>query len=519
MPVGNRHCAAKSAFGACHTIVRMTSATAAYDDDPATRLPPRQRLLSAIPGTVAAGWLGPLAVTLFAFLLRLHRLAVPAKVAFDETYYACDGFSLLKYGYEHSHGENCAFEGGAAFIVHPPLGKWLIALGEWRWDYTSFGWRISACVFGSLSVLVLCRLGRRMFRSTLLGCLAGFLLALDGLHFVQSRVAMLDIFIMFFVVAALACLVADRDQLRARLADAVGGDLSYPGPKIGFRWWRLAAGVCLGLALATKWSAIYYLAAFGLLALGWEIGARRTAGVPSPFRASLWREAGPLFLTLLAVPVVLYVLSWSGWFLTDGGWRRACGTRWTTDCGPVAGWFKYHSEMWKFHSNLDAAHPYASKPFGWLLLARPVSYFYSAPVEGTAKEILAIGTPAIWWASILALIATLTRWFSRRDWRAATILVGFAAGYLPWFATPDRTEFFFYALPSLPFMCLALAYCAGLLIGPWGAPEGRRQTAAILIGTYVALVAVNFFFFYPVLSAEVIPSSSWRDRIWFSSWI
>ncbi len=99
------------------------------------------------------------------------------------------------------------------------------------------------------------------------------------------------------------------------------------------------------------------------------------------------------------------------------------------------------------------------------------------------------------------------------------ILVGFAAGYLPWFYPPNRTEFLFYALPALPFLCLALAYCAGLVLGPRTVPHGRRKWAAYGIGGYVALVAVNFFYLYPILSAKVIPYSSWHHRMWFSSWI
>src|SRR3712207_1869639 len=179
---------------------------------------------------------------LFGFALRLHRLAVPAKAAFDEVYYACDAQMLLRYGYEHAHQKDnvCIVDAttqGPGFVVHPPLGKWLIGIGEQIFGYSphggataAFGWRIAACVFGSLSILILCRMGRRLFRSTLLGCFAGLLLALDGLHFVQSRVAMLDIFLMFFVLAAAACLVTDRDWGRRKLSERLGADRSFPGP-------------------------------------------------------------------------------------------------------------------------------------------------------------------------------------------------------------------------------------------------------------------------------------------------
>lgn len=485
-----------------------------------------------IPGSRLTGWLGPLGVALFALFLRLHDLAVPAKAAFDEVYYSCDAQMLLQYGYEHAHLKDnvCVVDETvtetAGFVVHPPLGKWLIAMGEWIYGYNpnggaraAFGWRIAAVVFGALSVLVLCRLGRRLFRSTLLGCFAGGLLALDGLHFVQSRVAMLDIFVMFFVLAAAACAVTDRDWSRRRLQERLGPDRSFPGPGAGWRPWRLMTGVMLGCALGTKWSAIYYVAVIALVIFAWDVGARRAAGVPRPFRAALLREGLPLLLTLAVVPLGVYVLTWTGWFVTDGGWRRTCNAQWPTECGAIEGFWKYHREIWDFHVGLSSDHPYASKPWGWLVLARPVLYVYETPRKGFSQAVLAVGTPAIWWMSILALAGTAWGWVSRRDWRASFVLVTFAAGYLPWFWPADRTEFFFYALPALPFLCLALAYCAGLVLGTAGASEGRRMGGAVAVGLYALLVIVNFFYLYPVLAANVIPYADWRSRMWFSSWI
>jgi dolichyl-phosphate-mannose--protein O-mannosyl transferase len=497
--------------------------------EPAAR--PRER---AIPGSRVTGWVGPLAVSLFAFLLRLINLAVPGKAAFDEVYYACDAQMLLRYGYEHAHLKDnvCIVDETvtetAGFVVHPPLGKWLIAIGEWIYGYdpnggarAAFGWRISACVIGALSILVLCRMGRRLFRSTLLGCFAGLLLALDGLHFVQSRVAMLDIFLMFFVVAAAACFVVDRDWSRARLAARLGADRSFPGPKVGLRPWRLLGAVMMGAALGTKWSAVYYVGALALVVLAWDVGARRAAGIPKPFRAVLRREVLPYVVVLGLLPLAVYVLTWTGWFVTDGGWRRTCGAQWSSECGPVAGFWKYHKEIWDFHVGLSSSHPYASKPWGWLLLARPVLYVYETPndMKGYSQAVLAIGTPAIWWTSIAALFGCVWGWVSRRDWRAAFVLVGFAAGYLPWFWPADRTEFFFYALPALPFLCLALAYCAGLVLGPPDATETRRLTGAVVVGCYAVLVIVNFFYLYPIFAAKVIPYEAWHSRMWFSSWI
>ena len=518
----------------------MATTEAAPDVETSFAPPPRDHALHAalrplwrpIPGNALLGWLGPLAVMAFGFAMRLHRLSVPPKTAFDEVYYSCDAHTLIRFGYEHAHRPDnvCIIDkvGDPAYVVHPPLGKWLIGIGEKIFGYdpnggatAAFGWRISACVFGALSILIVARMGRRLFRSTVLGCFAGGLLALDGLHFVQSRMAMLDIFLMFFVVAAAACLVADRDWGRRRLSERLGADLSYPGPKLGFRPWRLLTGVMLGCALGTKWSGVYYVPAFALVAFAWDVGARRAAGIPKPFRAAFRRDAwtsAVLILTL--VPLVTYTATWTGWFVTDGGWRRTCGDpRFADGCGPIKGWIKYHKQVYDFHVKLDSNHSYESKPWGWLALARPVAYFYETPRPGTAQAVLGIGTPAIWWGSIVALGGCVWGWISRRDWRATFLLVAFAVGYVPWFWPSDRTEFLFYALPALPFMCLALAYCAGLALGREGDTQTRRQVGAVAVGTYALLVVLNFFYLYPILSAQIVPYETWHSRMWFSSWI
>lgn len=176
-----------------------------------------------------AGWLVTLGITAIAFVLRVVHLGRPNALIFDETYYAKDAYSLLQSGYERSWPDNAntqilagnpdVLRDSASFIVHPQVGKWLIALGEHFFGMTSVGWRVAPLIFGTLLVLVLIRLVRRVSRSTLIGGLAGLLLAFDGLAYVMSRVALLDIFLAFFLLAAVACLAADRDWFRNKLAD------------------------------------------------------------------------------------------------------------------------------------------------------------------------------------------------------------------------------------------------------------------------------------------------------------
>ncbi len=177
-------------------------------------------------------WVGTVAVTLLAAFLRLWHLGKPHAFEFDETYYAKDAWALLHFGYSQNYVENANDEilaghtdglwnGVPNMVVHPEVGKWLIALGEHIFGMTPFGWRVSSAIVGSLMVMVMIRLARRVTRSTLLGLVAGLLMCFDGLQLVLSRLALLDIFVAFFVLCAVSCMVADRDWGRARMARLV----------------------------------------------------------------------------------------------------------------------------------------------------------------------------------------------------------------------------------------------------------------------------------------------------------
>ena len=523
----------------------MTASPANQLEQPAgvseTRPSLRQRLVPPMPGSRLWGWIGPLLVTGFAAYLRFDRLSDPRSIVFDETYYVKDAYGILHYGVEHNlvhntdamvaAGQTHIFAPGGEFVVHPPAAKMLIAVGEWLFGLNPFGWRFAAALVGTLSVLLVARIARRMTRSTLLGCVAGLLLTLDGLEFVLSRTALLDIFLMFWVLAAFGCLVVDRDRARARLADRIrGAAAGSPGPRLGVRWWRILAGICAGLACASKWDAIWYVIVFVLLAFAWDIGARRAAGVRRPVSAAVVRDGGPLVVMLAVLPAAVYVASWSGWFASKIGYDRnyaaAHGVH-TPVISAVYSLFAYHRDILTFHIGLHAHHPYQSQPWTWLVMSRPVAFYYASPTRGhggctvanCSREVLAIGTPMIWWASIAALVVLAAWWLVHRDWRAGSILLAVAGGWLPWFAFPDRTKFFFYAVVFAPFLVIAITLCLGLIIGPARAPAPRRVLGAAVAGGYLIVVLLNFWYLYPVLAAKLIPYTAWHARMWFGSWI
>lgn len=507
-----------------------------------------------------SGWVGPLLITLVAGVTRFWNLGNPKAVIFDETYYAKDAWALIHRGFETNwpekvngdvleQGSDIAIPHDAAYVVHPPVGKYVIGVGEWLFGFDPFGWRFMTAVLGTLSVLMLCRIGRRLFRSTFLGCLAGALLAVDGLHYVMSRTALLDQVLMFFVLAAFGCFLIDRDKARARLAAALPADEDgrvrpdahvARTARLGWRPWRWAAGLCLGLAFGTKWNGLYVMVFFCLMTVVWDVGARRVAGAVRPYRAVLRRDVLPAFVSTVPVALATYVVSWLGWILspTDGtggyyrNWAATAGKGgdWTWLPDWVRSLWHYEHAVYEFHVGLSSPHTYQSNPWSWIVDGRPVSYFYESPLPGKdgcpsdtsekcAREVLALGTPLLWWAAAFALLYVLWRWAFRRDWRAGAILCGVVAGYLPWFFYQERTIFYFYAVVFVPFLCLALAMMIGAMLGPPGSTERRRVVGAAASGVLVLLILWNFIYFWPIYTGTAIPIESWRSRMWLDTWV
>lgn len=529
-------------------------------------------------------WTAAIALALVALALRLWNLGEPREFEFDETYYAKDAWSLANHGYVRDYVDDAneqilagttegLWESEPSMIVHPEVGKWLIGLGERLFGMDPFGWRVASAVVGALMVLVMVRLVRRMTGSTVLGLTAGLLLSLDGLHFVLSRLALLDIFLAFFTLCAVACVVADRDWYRARLA-ALAPDpvASGWGPVRGLLWrpWLLGAGVCFGLALGTKWTAAYPLAAFGILVWAWSAGARRAAGVRRATLRSALVDGVPAFAWMVLVAMVVYVASWTGWLvhapeyeqsLSSTQYTRYSGTgqcegdsfvdeapeegrRWPTATEPDASGpaeavqslrslWSYHQDLFTFHTHFlsCSSHTYASKPSGWLLMNRPVGVAADTGIEpGTRgcdapegsdclRQVLLLGTPVLWWGGLLALLVAVATWVGARDWRAGVAVVGTASTWLPWLQYDDRPIFLFYVSLSLPFVVIAIVLAMGRLVGPSRVPTPRRTVGVVLSGSFVVLVLLNFAWFWPVYTNGLLTHSEWLDRIWFQRWI
>ena len=403
-----------------------------------------------------------LVITFLAFLMRIFNLSTPKGLVFDEIYYVDGARDYLKYGVEVT-------KGAPEFVVHPPVGKWLIAAGIKLFGNHEFGWRIAVAIAGTLTVFLTARVAKRIFHENHWATLAALLMALDGLNLVMSRTALLDIFLTLFILLAVNAWLKGE---------------------------YLRFSIYLGLAMGSKWSALYFVAVFLIL----EFAINRNL-----IRA----------IKIGATSGLVYAATWFGWFASSLGWDRDAKSN------PIFSLIYYHKEMLGFHTGLTEKHSYQANPWSWIIMGRPTSFFYQSPsgcgTKSCAQEVLAIGTPILWWLGAIALVFLIgvnLHNFAMRELDMASLIpfLGILAGYIPWFFFQKRTVFTFYAIAFEPFLILAIVLLAKLAYEY----DVRFKYA---IGLAVAIIALNFIYFYPIFTGALTTYDAWYARMWWSSWI
>lgn len=531
---------------------------------------PERRKMPSMPSDRWRGWITTIVLTVIGGLNRLWNVGSATDNGtplFDEKYYAVQAAEVAR---------NNGVEDNQAYgvVVHPPLGKQLIALGEHLMGYTPTGWRLASVIAGTFVIFLTVRVVRRITRSTLMGGIGGILIICDGVSYVMARTALLDVFQEVFILAAFACLIADRDQVRARLNSTVGRDGldgflpverkgvlakwnrwgDRAGVALGARWWRFGCGIFMGLTFAIKYNGVYWIVAFGLLSTFWDITARREAGVRRPVVAVLRRDVAPSLWSLVVIPFGVYIASWWAWLFSEDAYPRH---QYMADPSHDGDWANVHStlhwagtlwhntlwqwtfKMLDFHANLLSPgapgasdsnpadrHPWESKPWSWPIGTRPVLYYAPPPGQtgcgagrtDCVQRIFLIGTPALWWISLFICGYALWRMFARTDWRYAAVLVAYGADYIPWFFNLDRQMYFFYVTPLAPFLIIGIALVLGDILGRARVGVERRYLSIGIVALYVGLVVANFIWLLPMLNGTSMTPERLNMETWLPSW-
>ncbi len=414
------------------------------------------------------GWIVTAFVTALAAITRFTMLALPDRR--EDTRLRRE--ALRAAGLAGAHRRRGSRTTPAyGLVVHPPVGKQLIAVGEALFGYNGWGWRFSSAVAGTMLVLLVVRIVRRMTRSTLVGAIAGLLLIVDGVTFVSSRLGMLDIFQAVFVVAAFGCLIVDRDDIRARMArvQAEGriGDSAW-GPRLGVRWWRFGAGVMLGLAMRHQ-VVRPVLHRVLRTAVAWRSTSPHAAptGCRRPWIGTALRDIRPALYALVVVPaarvpVDLLVV------VRERDRRRPARGRQPDRPRQRVLVRTRRAAVALVLQRQRAPVPLRPDEFG----GQPASVGVEAVdvADGPASDAVLLrrrrerlrlrcravrqGGDADRHPGDVVGVAARSRrgrlWqmFVRRDWRYAAVLTGYGAGLLPWFATLDRQMYYFYAVAA-----------------------------------------------------------------------
>ncbi|MCW2830318.1 MAG: hypothetical protein JWP31_1010, partial [Aeromicrobium sp.] len=331
--------------------------------------------------------------------------------------------------------------------------------------------------------------------------------------------------------------------------------------------WQLAAGLSFGMACATKWNGVYVLATFAVLAVVWEVMARKRAPQGDVVRADGWIRTAlvvgtPAFVTIVVVALAVYLVTWTGFLVHHEVYEARFGRGYGDYSDPWGSYvdhpttgflggtrdafrslWHFHVMTWNYHTTglNTAEHPYQSNPWGWLLQLRPVSADaqFDLPAstrcgqsagDSCVREILILGNPVLWWTGAVALVGVAVTWIVtamtrlRSGTRASRTplwsvpVLGVLVCWLPWLRFDDRPIFSFYAVVIVPFTIIAICFVIHALIQAATTPSQRYATG-LLIGFYLAAVVVTFWFFHPVYTDALIPQDAWDRRMWLQRWI
>ena len=372
-------------------------------------------------------WLLASGLFLAALFLRLWAVSYPPSEDFDEVYYVDAAESLL-------NGK------GDPNWVHPPLGKLLIAGGIMIAGDNPFGWRLAPVLSGAVCVLLVYLLSLKLFNSRAAASMTSLLLMLDPLSFVQSRIAMLDIFLPLFSLAACLFLVQ--------------GAIDRPRSSL----WFALSGLAIGAGISVKWSLVPVLFVLSgsvfFMAKGKEdailIGLRR------------------LYLFFLVIPIAVYLLSY--FFLFTAG-------------GTIMDWLAFQGAMLNYHFTMKDTHPDALHPLLWWVGQHLYYVDYT-----TNAQIWAQSNPFTWLPGAAAAFYLGFEGVRQRRLYQLLPILAFAAQYFMWFLSP-RIVFIFYILPIVPFLHLSLGYCLARV-----GIRGRVYAAlvAVYLATAVLLFALDY---------------------------
>lgn len=470
--------------------------------------------------------IGMILIFLVSLALRFWRLERFNALVFDEVYYA-------KFA-------NNYLTGTQFFNAHPPLSQYIIAIGIWIGSHlpigqdtvnsfagslrTTWSYRWINALTGSFIPLVVAALALQINRRRSFAFIAALFAAADGLFLVESRYALNNVYLVLFgLLGQLFFLIA----------------LNQPKER---RWANLAlSGAFFGASTCIKWNGLWFLLGIYLIwAAAWLIQRLEPKANPQESEVRTTKsQTGLPNLTQLnifhmiwyfaIIPVVTYSLLWIPHLKMN----------------PTPGFWQAQQDILLFHEKIGSGpnvHPYCSSWYSWILMWRPIAYFYQTAIDTTelvptypplpagvgkvVYDVHAMGNPFLWWlstAAILLLLLLLVQRFiegsgrqpgvTPHTWIALYLVLNWVAQLLPWVRV-TRCTFLYHYMGASVFSGLALAWLVDRWIQNRSKPHYRSAGVTVIV-----VVLLAFVYWLPIYLGLPLSPADYQLRMWFSSWI
>ncbi|HIR87095.1 MAG TPA: glycosyltransferase family 39 protein, partial [Candidatus Limivicinus faecipullorum] len=335
---------------------------------------------------------------------------------FDEIYHARTAWENLNGVYPYE-------------ITHPPLGKEIISLGILIFGMTPFGWRFSGTLFGVLMLPLMYVFLKKLFGGRTAPAAGTVVFAADFMHFVQTRIATIDTYAVFFILLMYLFMYLFFTENRLR--------------------YLALSGLFFGLGAASKWTCLYAGAGLALIWVWYWIRNARL-GIRAFFK-----NCGFCLIFFVLLPCAIYYLSYIPYAQARGGISV-----FSLDYLKMV--LDNQKYMFNYHSTIQATHPYSSRWYQWIFDIRPILYYLQYLPNGMRSSFGAFVSPALCWGGFIGLFALGYLAIGRRDQRAAFILLGYLAQLVPWIFV-SRLTFEYHYFPCTVFLVLTMGYIFRLM--------------------------------------------------------
>lgn len=409
---------------------------------------------------------------------------------FDEIYHARTAYEMIHHLYCYEN-------------THPPLGKAIMAVGILIFGMCPFGWRFMGTLFGVLMIPIIYNFAKKFWGETWICIVTTLLFTFDFMHFVQTRIATIDVFVTLFIMLSYYFMYC---YTKLNFYDTPLKKTFIP---LGL------CGIAMGLSWASKWTGIYSSAGLCVIFFiqmykrfrEYQYANKNIDGstdgishkyISDNFVKMFIKTIGFCCIFFVVIPVIIYTLSYIPF--SDG-----------TDRAFITKVIEAQKTMFNYHSALSDTHPYSSKWYQWPIMYKPMWYYSGITADNLREGISAFGNPLVWWAGIPAFVYMLYLIYKDRDKKAIFLTLGYLSQYAPWLMV-TRTVFIYHYFPSVPFVTVMLGYSFYKIVQK--NPQRKKW-----VFVYTAAAIVLFAMFYPVLSGYPITISYANILKWFDSWV